>query len=290
MSYNIGIIGAGKVGYALALAFSKEEYNISGVYCRNENSFRDLCVKIKKDLNNDIVDTVKNSNIIFLSVSDNSIQSVVRDIVIGVDEEVIKSKTFFHLSGALSSDVLSPLKELGAYTGSIHPIQTFADKGTGWKGLYNICYGFEGDEIASRQAQMMAQAFNGNMVNLKKEDKPLYHAAACIISNYTVTLSYIATELLAKVGFDDKTAKQAFLPLVRNTINNLDSHGSINALTGPISRGDYKVVSEHLEHLSRLDGELCEIYKVLGRKTIEIALCKGSLQEKEAGRIESLLS
>jgi predicted short-subunit dehydrogenase-like oxidoreductase (DUF2520 family) len=33
-------------------------------------------------------------------------------------------------------------------------------------------------------------ALNGKIVKIEKENKPIYHACACIISNYTVTLLY----------------------------------------------------------------------------------------------------
>jgi len=52
------------------------------------------------------------------------------------------------MSGALTAKALKPLENLGAYTGSLHPIQSVADKDSGWKKLYNIYYGFEGCEEA----------------------------------------------------------------------------------------------------------------------------------------------
>jgi len=76
------------------------------------------------------------------------------------------------------------------------------------------------------------KSFEGKLIKIKEQDKTLYHAAACIISNYTVTLSYVAYKILESIGFDRETADKAFLPLIKNTVHNIERLGSIDALTG----------------------------------------------------------
>ncbi|MFZ5989274.1 MAG: Rossmann-like and DUF2520 domain-containing protein [Bacillota bacterium] len=286
---NISIIGAGKVGCALAFGFYNNGFNIAGVFSRSVESHNYLCTKLGKNFDNNLVEAVRSSDVIFISVSDNDIEKVAEDIALKVRPQDIRSKIFLHLSGALTTGALNSLSKLGAFTGSLHPVQTFADKENGWKCLYNIYYGFEGCEKARECAQDIIKTFNGSIIYIKKEDKPLYHAAACIISNYTVTLSYMAGEILAQIGLDRETASRAFLPLIKNTVSNLDIHGSVNALTGPISRGDHKVLEEHLKSLSTLDPKICEVYKDLGLMTIEVALKKGTLVRENAEKLNKLL-
>ena len=239
---------------------------------------------------NSLIDTVTNSDIVFIAVSDREIEAVAKEIIQKAGDKAVKTKLFFHMSGAMPTDILASLSELGAFTGALHPIQSFAERENSWKYLYNICYGFEGDEKAFEAAKEIVEVFKGTIVRIDKEDKPLYHAAACIISNYTVALSYTAGEILEKIGFDKETADKALLPLLKNTVGNLERFGSIGALTGPVSRGDYKVVSKHLEHISGMSQELSEIYRVMGKRTLEIALEKGSLKSDEAEKIDNILS
>jgi len=76
---------------------------------------------------------------------------------------------------------------------------------------------------------------------------------------------------LESIGFDRETADKAFLPLIKNTVHNIERLGSIDALTGPVSRGDNSVVEQHVKSLRALDKELEKMYKVIGRMTVEVA-------------------
>ena len=62
---NVGIIGAGKVGYALGLAFYNENINVSGIYSKSSESALLLNRKILADFPNDLVETVKQSDVVF---------------------------------------------------------------------------------------------------------------------------------------------------------------------------------------------------------------------------------
>jgi predicted short-subunit dehydrogenase-like oxidoreductase (DUF2520 family) len=42
---------------------------------------------------------------------------------------------------------------------------------------------------------------------------------------------------------------EAFLPLVRGTVDNVDQLGPAAALTGPVARGDTETVARHVEAL-----------------------------------------
>lgn len=276
---NIGIIGAGKLGSALAIALSKSDFNISGVFSKSSESCQLLCEKLGMVMENSFDKVILNSEIIFLSIPDNYIDSMATEIAAYFKPESIKGKVFFHLSGALTSEALKPLENMGSFTGSFHPIQTFADRDNGWQKLYNCFFGFEGCGKAGEYAKTIVDKLNGRLILIKKEQKTLYHAAACMISNYSVTLFYVMRQMLIKTGMDEEEAVKAFMPLLKNTVDNIERLGDINALTGPVSRGDYKVVGQHLESLSNEMPEYEDIYRLLGRETVKIALQKGTINE-----------
>ena len=112
--------------------------------------------------------------------------------------------------------------------------------------------------------------------------------AACIISNYTVTLSHIAQEILKSIGIEQSSAREIFVPLIMNTVYNIQKYGSVDALTGPIARGDCSVVKEHLRALGSLKPKMGNIYKVLGNATVDLALEKESISDEEAKKIKNL--
>jgi len=285
---KIGIIGTGKVGCALAIGLKNIGFEISGLYSRSIDPVKLLNSTIKTELENDLLLTVNNSEVIFLTVPDDVLKSVAKEISNAIED--LKGKTFFHCSGALTSDVLDPLKQNGGETASLHPIQTFADKENGWIGLVHICFGFEGCEVSLRTAQVIVNALSSKILIINKENKMLYHAAASILSNYMVTLSYIAGDLLVKAGIDRNIGFEAFLPLIGKTVKNIELLGSVDALTGPISRGDLKTINEHVKSIKEKAPEVLDVYKVLGNKTVGIALKMGSISEEAADELKRLLS
>ncbi|MCX8131064.1 MAG: DUF2520 domain-containing protein [Clostridia bacterium] len=286
---KVGIVGAGRLGFALAIALDKKGFDITGVYSKSDESAKLLCDKLNTSLPNDLAYTVRNSDTVFITVPDGQIISVADAICMENETGGIAGKTFFHCSGALSSDELTAISKLGAYTASFHPIQTFADRENSWTGLDRIFFGFEGCNEAKLMAETIVLAFSSDMLVINKENKPLYHAAACIMSNYMVTLSYIAGRLFESIGINAEAGVRAFSPLLKKTVDNISLLGSFDALTGPISRGDYNVVDKHIAQMETENQKMIPVYKLLGRITVEAALQKGSIGEEASQRLLKLL-
>jgi predicted short-subunit dehydrogenase-like oxidoreductase (DUF2520 family) len=64
--------------------------------------------------------------------------------------------------------------------------------------------------------------------------------------------------------------------MVENNLNNLKNFGFINALTGPVERNDLGTVMKHLEVIDPTDADL---YKVLSKKLLELAIKKHPEQD-----------
>lgn len=286
---KIGIIGAGRVGCALAIALKKKGHIISGVYSKGATSANYLIDRLKLELPNDIKETVINSEVVFITTSDAAIRCISEKVANEVPGKELSEKVFFHCSGALNSDEIKLLEQRGAYIASLHPIQTFADKNSGWKALKDIYFGFEGSSVAKTYAEEIVKALDSSILIIDKEAKVLYHTAACILSNYLVTLSFMAEGLFKKIGLNPEEGLKAFMPLMEKSISNIKENGSLGALTGPISRGDYVVVEQHLKALAANSPELLDAYKTLGNKTVELVLERGDLDRASIERFNQLL-
>ena len=285
---KVGIVGAGRVGCAIAIALKQKGYIISGIYSKSADSSNYLNNVLDLTLSNELIDTVINSEVIFITTSDKAIRDIVDQIANQKQNLDISCKTFFHCSGALSSEEMNVLSQMGAYVGSLHPIQTFADKENGWKGLQDIYFGFEGDDKAKIFAEEIVKVLNSRMIIIDKDAKVLYHTAACILSNYMATLSFMAEGLFEKIGLNHEIGLKAFMPLMEKTLNNIKENGSLKALTGPISRGDYSVIERHLKELEEKSPDLSDAYKILGLKTVEAASKKGSLDNEGIRKLKEL--
>lgn len=286
---KVGIVGAGKIGSALAIGLAREKFSIAGICSRTDNSVSMLGEKLGCCFENSLVQTVSEADVIFIAVPDDILGEVSSDIAEKVDAEFIKDKVFLHCSGACTSHVLGAVSEKGGFTGSLHPIQTFADRSEGWKGLYDIYYGFEGSHAAQKKAVAILEAFNGQILVIDSEAKPLYHAAACVVSNYTVALANIAGGLFEAAGLDADAGVRALTPLAAKTVENIGKLGVMGALTGPVSRGDSGVVQKHLAAMKKKCPEFADIYRMLGSTVLDIAMKNGSVNEKSAKKLHELL-
>lgn len=289
MSLKIGIIGAGRVGCALALGMKSKGYTIAGICSRNTATLEFLRESLKYEFATEIPEVVGEADTIFITVPDSYIEETAQKIAYKAGQEGISGKTFFHCSGSLTSEVLKPLILNGGYAASMHPVQTFADFNNGWKGLDGIYFGFEGCKEAEGIAKSISNDFNGRLLIMKLEAKPLYHAAACIISNYVAALAQISSELLNEIGLEPDEAYKVFAPLLKNTADNIAKLGPVQALTGPIARGDAGVVEKHLEAMAAMDAGYSQIYKTLGRATVGLALVKGTISKDIAERLYQIM-
>ena len=76
-------------------------------------------------------------------------------------------------------------------------------------------------------------------VEIAERDRPAYHAAASIASNFLVTLEAAAERIGGAAGIE----RELLVPLVRATVENWARLGPERALTGPVARGDEVTVA-----------------------------------------------
>jgi predicted short-subunit dehydrogenase-like oxidoreductase (DUF2520 family) len=191
----------------------------------------------------------------------------------------------FHLSGALSTEVLAPLHAVGYTVGSLHPLQAVADPWLSGDRLVGAAFAIAGEPAAVAAARRLVDSLSGRALLVPPQRRPVYHAAAVVASNYLLALVSFAVRLMAQAGVSEEEAVPALLPLIRGTLDNLEKLGVPAALTGPIPRGDVDTVRLHLARLSDEDRLL---YCALGREMLYLSRLAG-LDEQRAGELEALL-
>ena len=195
-------------------------------------------------------------------------------------------KCVIHCSGNLSSEVLGSLKEAGAKTVSMHPIQTFK-KGDDRNRLKDIYISLEGDEELKQKLIPVIQNMGAHPFVLTAAGKQSLHIAAVFASNYLVALMGSVEQILKLNNIEN--GLQVLKPLIEQTADNIFEKGVEEALTGPISRGDTETVKAHLNHLSNTP-ELQALYKLLGLAAVDIAKTSGKATAGEIIKMESLFT
>ncbi|MDY7011405.1 MAG: Rossmann-like and DUF2520 domain-containing protein [Planctomycetota bacterium] len=282
---DIVIIGPGKVGRTLAILAGRAGWPVAGIGARDEDKARAAAEDVGPDVRAGKIEQIAPmGQLVLLTVSDDAIEPLCRHLAetgcFG------RGAVVAHCCGAIASDVLSPARELcGAAIGSMHPLQTFPDVDAVLKklpGSYCFC---EGDERAVEALENLADAVGGKPVRMSPDGKLLYHASAVMACNYFTALidSALATAGHAGIGRSDALA--ALEPLVRATMENVFSSGPEKALTGPIARGDDRLVSRQFADISSADKNLGDIYRTLGRWAVDVALRKGTIDEEKTQKL-----
>jgi predicted short-subunit dehydrogenase-like oxidoreductase (DUF2520 family) len=162
-----------------------------------------------------------------------------------------------------------PLKEQGCFIASFHPLKAFAKGYLNTEAFDKVECVVEGDEQVCTWVKNSFTTLGANILTIKPEAKAGYHAAACMASNYLITLASCSEQLLLKAGFTAEAARIIIEKLMQSSLDNLKLISSISeALTGPLMRGDTETLSLHLDAID--DPLLNNFYRAAGLATLPL--------------------
>ena len=240
---NIGIVGQGRLGTALAAALVEAGHEVDGPAGRGE---------------------VPAGEAILLCVPDSEI-SAAAEAVAG------SAPLVGHTSGATSLGALRPAARGGAHVFGFHPLQTFAG-GAGAPDLRGVGCAIAGSTPeALASAREIAESLGMVAFDLPDHKRAAYHAAASVASNFLVTLQAMAEEVARDAGIEPAQARQLLAPLVRRTVENWVELGPEAALTGPVARGDEQTVRAQRRAISAASPQLLPLFDALVERTRAIA-------------------
>ena len=197
---KVGFIGAGKAGCSLGKYFSKQmkaDIQVTGYYSLIEEEARWAAAFTNSEFFSSAEDIIAASDTIILSTPDGAIKNVWETI----KKDNIQGRIFCHLSGSLSSDVFSGIEMYNAYPISIHPMFAFSDKESVYQQLHEVYFTLEGHSYAVKHWKEMFAAMGNLTVEITKDVKPKYHAAASLLSNHVIAVLEAGYRLLEECGF-----------------------------------------------------------------------------------------
>jgi predicted short-subunit dehydrogenase-like oxidoreductase (DUF2520 family) len=287
---NVAIIGLGKTGTAVGYLLRRAGYPIVAVTCRSHSSLQDRIrytggKAFAAEAN---AEAASLATCIFIATPDDTVSSVCS--AIAQQGGFKPGDKVIHLSGAGGLDLLEPARQAGAAVACIHPIQSFADVEAAIRNIPLSTFGITADEAISEWSAELVRTLGGIPFYVPETIKPLYHAAACMASNYLTTLIHMVEETYLSLGLSRNEAMSAFWPLVLGTLRNIETRGSTLALTGPISRGDAGTIEQHIRVLREKLPAYLPAYRSMGLLTVDLAVEKGTLSPEKAEMIKTLLT
>ena len=236
---RVGIVGAGRVGTALARALRDAGVDVDGPVGRGERPSR--------------------CDAIVLCVPD-------AEIAAAAETVTAAAPLVGHTSGATP---LTALAHSGVPGFGLHPLQSFAHPGVRFEGAGAAVAGTTPEALAF--ASDHAERVGMRPFEIDDEGRAADHAAASMASNFLVTLEAAAEAIAAGAGLDADDARRLMLPLVRQTVENEAELGAEAALTGPVARGDEATIQAQRAAVERVAPELLALFDELVRRTRALA-------------------
>lgn len=253
---TISFIGAGNVAWHLAPALDNVGFAVREVYSRKIAHAEALVKKLYHGLYQSHLDfSQSRSEIFIIAVSDDSIEEVVKEIVIPEDAILV------HTSGSQPLGLLQYAAT--SNTGVFYPLQTFSkDRKID---LLQVPFFIEASNKATGQTLVnMAKVISKKVIKLDSEGREALHVAAVFASNFTNHLLSIAKSTLADRGM----SLAVLAPLIRETVEKSLTLGPEAAQTGPAKRKDLKTLDRHFEFLKG-DRSVAEIYRLITQHIID---------------------
>jgi len=284
---KIAVVGAGKVGTAVGYLLRRAGYDIVAVSDLNPAAVEGSLPYTGGKPYSSPVEAVQGANVILITTPDDEIAGICATL--SEAGAILQGDKVVHMSGAGGLDLLETARLSGALVASIHPIQSFADVEGAIENLPGSTFGVTAQQELVTWAEQLVRDLGGTPFLIAEGDKPLYHAAACMASNYLTTLMHTVETLYTSFGLTREEALRAFWPLVRGTMKNIERQGTVSALTGPIARGDTGTIRKHLAALSLKLPQFLRLYQELGVLTVDLGLEKESLSAERAEALKRLL-
>ena len=285
---QISIIGAGQVGATLGRLFAQQGYPVKEIYSRTRASAETVAAIIGCGKTVGTLKELSPTDILLITTSDNALHNMGDRLV---ECDVIQQGTIaFHCSGATPSSILAPLRQKGGHIASVHPVKTFTSPLHDADTFAGTWCGVEGDVEAIAVLGPMFEAIGGRLFQVDSTKKVLYHTAIVFICNYLFPLLEVGLQCYEGAGVPRSVAAQVVEPILHATIDNALRLGPGKAITGPIARGDERIVRNQVRELADFRTEFKTLYELLGGIATRLALEKGVAAPEKIAEIQKILS
>ena len=252
----IVIIGAGRLGGALALALNAKRWSVRLHSRGDEGRERVEALGLKSATPADL----RRARVVLLCVPDAAVPAVAKEL----STTLPRSAALVHTAGALSLDALGTAK--GRTRGSFHPLCAVSSPRDSLAG-HAVAVSTR-SRVLRDVLRRMAEDVGLQVLDVPESHRAAYHAGAVMSAGGLVALADAAVAALGAAGISPDAALAALLPLMRSALRGVEARGLSGGLTGPIVRGDAGVVSAHLEALPE---EVAPLYRLLSRRALRLA-------------------
>lgn len=281
--YRIALIGAGRVGTAIAELMRRSGHRIAGVASGTAQSAELASERLAAPVF-DATGELPACDLVLIATPDDAIAAVARVVSRSIEPGMV----VVHLAGSLGVDVLRAVTGMGGLACALHPVQACPDVDTAIERLPGSAWGLTCspgvDEWASK---VIEHDLGGVPIAVEEVDRPLWHAAAVTTSNGVAALLATGEAMLVSIGIEHP--ERVLGPLAAGTVANARARGGAATLTGPVVRGEVNTIARHLDRLRDHAPQLCQSYVLVARSVLAAARRAGRVDDATVNGVVKLL-
>lgn len=239
---EVVIIGAGNVATHLYQSFYKlKQIDVVQVFNRNPEHL-DFVDDPSKKVSN--IADIKKADLYLIAIKDEAIE----DLALKLPEN---EGLVAHTSGSQPMSILSNFENYGVF----YPLQTFSKNKSVDFSEIPLCLEANSSEnldFLKRLAKMLSK----KVYEVDSEQRKALHVSAVFVNNFSNHLFALAADYCKENDLPFEILK----PLIKETVDKLETLDPYSAQTGPALRNDQKTISAHL---SMLNEDQKNIYTIL---------------------------
>lgn len=238
---SIHIIGSGKVASKLGEALKLAEFEIVGIWSRNEIKGQELALNLESTYCSSIQELLElPADLIIIAVSDRAISEVAR--MLDTNTHVCHTSGTFNRAESPNID------------GVFYPLQSFTENREVDFKQIPILIEAKNDELGEALFRL-ANSISNTVQFCSQEERERLHVAAVWVNNYVNHMIHFGQRFCKryKLDFD------LLIPLLNETVSKAIAIGAKQAQTGPALRGDMDVVKKHASLMEKEEALLYQL-------------------------------
>lgn len=288
---RVGIVGAGRLGLAVAAAAVRAGHELVTVSSRSAAGraaartrfpFTAVVGSVAE------VIAAPGVEVVVVCVPDDAAVDVAGQIAGAAPRG--RSLLVVSTSGAVGLHTYDKLADLGHDVARMHPLHVVtaaAQDGV----LDGVIAGVTGsDDRAAERAGAFARSLRMRPFSLDEDAAVLWHAAASVAANHVTALLAAARDIAVAAGVDERSALDGLGGLATAAIAQAVANSPEVALTGPVVRGDTGTIAAHLEAIDAVAPDLADLYRATAAATLRLAIGGRRLEVSAAGDVRAALA
>lgn len=284
VALRIAIVGPGRVGTAFAQQFAAGRAAFLGFVGRDPAHVQRALQQVGAGAALTSAELGR-AHVVVFAVGDSELAAAVRTQAAAAPPR--PCSLWLHTSGRFGLEVFDGVP--GCRRGALHPVAPFVDPVASASACRGAVALVESGPGSRRLLHVLCDLLALQAIDWPGGDRTLYHAACALAANGTTALWAQAESVFVAAGLSPAAARSLCASLVPAAAALCRALGPVEALSGPVRRGDAATVTAHRQRLACALPSAQPSYQALMLAALQLASAAGLPEDRAAAVRAALL-